>query len=137
HTVRAPRRGTATPGERARKPAAPSAKPTGRQETRHLIRKRPNHGSPATVSGCETPPRQAGIDISGDRPMSRNSNDAIPSPDPRIANVLGHWLALGALALLMLPPARGELPWLGSGPYWLLLAPAIALAVLYRGALAA
>lgn len=69
--------------------------------------------------------------------MSRNSNDAIPSPDPRIANVLGHWLALGALALLMLPPARGELPWLGSGPYWLLLAPAIALAVLYRGALAA
>lgn len=69
--------------------------------------------------------------------MSRNGNDATPSPDPRIANVLGHWLALGALALLMLPPARGELPWLGSGPYWLLLAPAIALAVLYRRALAA
>src|SRR5690606_32354059 len=68
---------------------------------------------------------------------SRNSNDAIPSPHPRIATFLGHWLALGALALLMLPPARGDLPWLGSGPFWLLLAPAIALAVLYREALAA
>ncbi|KAA2284605.1 hypothetical protein [Arenimonas fontis] len=69
--------------------------------------------------------------------MNRNGNDATPSPDPRIANALWHWLALGALALLMLPPTRGELPWLGSGPFWLLSAPAAALAVLYRGVLAA
>jgi hypothetical protein len=55
-----------------------------------------------------------------------------PVVDPRLARTLWQWLALGALALLAWPAARGQTTWLGWGPYWAVVAPAIALAVAYR-----
>lgn len=52
--------------------------------------------------------------------------------DPRLARTLWQWLALGALAVLAWPAARGQTAWLGWAPYWALIAPALALAVAYR-----
>lgn len=60
-----------------------------------------------------------------------------PAADPRVAAVLGHWLGAGVLALLLLPAARGASDWIGSLPFWLVLAPAIALLTHHRHALAA
>lgn len=45
---------------------------------------------------------------------------------------LGVWLALGAAALLFVPDLRGTDPWFGWLPFWLVVAPAIDLAVLRR-----
>ncbi len=59
------------------------------------------------------------------------------APDPRLARALWQWLALGAIATLVVPAARGPVYLLGSLPFWLLLAPAVALLVLHRHALAA
>jgi len=47
------------------------------------------------------------------------------------------WLALGAAALLLVPTWRGIDPWLGWLPFWLVVAPAIDLAVLRRRWIAA
>jgi hypothetical protein len=52
--------------------------------------------------------------------------------DPRLARTLWQWLALGALALCLVPGLRGQTAWLGWGPYWLVGAPLVALAVAYR-----
>ena len=52
--------------------------------------------------------------------------------DPRLARTLWQWLALGALAVLAWPAARGQTEWLGWAPYWAVVAPAIALVVAYR-----
>jgi len=52
--------------------------------------------------------------------------------DPRLARTLWQWLALGALALCLWPELRGSTPLLGWGPYWAVVAPALALAVAYR-----
>lgn len=60
-----------------------------------------------------------------------------PAADPRVAALLGHWLAAGALAVLLLPAARGASHWIGSLPFWLVLAPAVALLTHHRHALAA
>lgn len=57
--------------------------------------------------------------------------------DPRIARTLWQWLAMGAIAMLLVPAARGPVYLLGNMPFWLLLAPGIALLTLYRHALAA
>jgi hypothetical protein len=57
--------------------------------------------------------------------------------DPRIARTLWQWLALGAVAMLLVPAARGPVYLLGNMPFWLVLAPGIALLTLYRHALAA
>jgi hypothetical protein len=57
--------------------------------------------------------------------------------DPRIARTLWQWLALGLIAMLLVPAARGPVYLLGNMPYWLVLAPGIALITLYRHALAA
>ena len=56
-----------------------------------------------------------------------------PAVDPRLANTLWQWLALGALALCVFPSLRGHTQALGWGPYWLVAAPLLALAVAYRG----
>jgi hypothetical protein len=42
------------------------------------------------------------------------------------------WLALGLLAVLLLPAARGHSHWIGWLPFWLMLWPALALALLHR-----
>jgi hypothetical protein len=47
------------------------------------------------------------------------------------------WLLLGAAALLLVPSWRGIDPWFGWLPFWLVVAPAIDLAVLRRGWIAA
>ena len=57
--------------------------------------------------------------------------------DPRIARTLWQWLALGAIAMLLVPAARGPVYLLGNMPFWLVLAPGFALLTLYRHALAA
>ncbi len=57
--------------------------------------------------------------------------------DPRIARTLWQWLALGLIAMLLVPAARGPVYLLGNMPYWLVLAPGVALLTLYRHALAA
>ena len=60
------------------------------------------------------------------------TSPSAPTVDPRLARTLWQWLALGAIALVAWPAARGQTPWLGWGPYWAVVAPAIALAVAYR-----
>lgn len=57
--------------------------------------------------------------------------------DPRIARTLWQWLALGVVAMLLVPAARGPVYLLGNMPFWLVLAPGFALLTLYRHALAA
>src|SRR5213078_1830041 len=42
------------------------------------------------------------------------------------------WLVLGAAALLVAPALRGTDPWFGWMPFWLVVAPALDLAVLRR-----
>jgi hypothetical protein len=60
------------------------------------------------------------------------TSPSTPAVDPRLARTLWQWLALGAIALVAWPAARGQTQWLGWGPYWAVVAPAIALAVAYR-----
>jgi hypothetical protein len=67
-------------------------------------------------------------------PASRTAAAAV---DLRIARTLWQWLALGALAVVLLPPARGDSALLGALPFWLLVVPSIGLATLYRHVLAA
>ncbi|HEX5693666.1 MAG TPA: hypothetical protein VFY00_03485, partial [Arenimonas sp.] len=50
---------------------------------------------------------------------------------------LWQWLALGLIAMLLLPAARGPVYLLGNMPYWLVFAPGVALLTLYRHALVA
>ena len=57
--------------------------------------------------------------------------------DPRLARTLWQWLALGALAVALVPAARGDSLLLGSLPFWLVAVPATALLTLYRHTLAA
>ena len=47
------------------------------------------------------------------------------------------WLAVGCAALLLVPALRGVDPWFGWLPFWLVVAPAIDLAVLRRRRLVA
>ncbi|MFA5683790.1 MAG: hypothetical protein WCZ65_00360 [Lysobacteraceae bacterium] len=52
--------------------------------------------------------------------------DAVPSLPVLL---LRRWLLLGALAVLLLPAARGHSAWVGWLPYWLAVAPALSLAL--------
>lgn len=68
--------------------------------------------------------------------MRRTASAPIPSfrgptPHPLRAPLL-HWLALGLLAVLLLPAARGQHALVGWLPYWLVVAPALSLLVLDR-----
>ena len=59
------------------------------------------------------------------------------TPDPRLARTLWQWLALGVIAMLAVPAARGPVYLLGNMPFWLLAPPGLALLILYRHALVA
>jgi len=67
----------------------------------------------------------------------RHAQSAISPPDPRLNRTLWQWLALGALALILFPDARGYDFWLGWLPFWALLAPLAGLCVLHRHVLMA
>ena len=58
------------------------------------------------------------------------------APDPRLARGLLQWLVLGAL-LMAFPAVRAPSLWFGAGAFWLLGAPLVSLAMLYRHAVAA
>lgn len=69
---------------------------------------------------------------SASRPVRRPA--ATPAggmPEPALARCLVQWLLVGALCVLLLPAARAQsvAGWL---PFWLVLAPAASLAVLFR-----
>ena len=64
--------------------------------------------------------------------MTRQPDLAEPTVDPRLARTLWQWFALGAIALAVWPELRGQTGALGWGPYWLVVAPLVALAVAYR-----
>ena len=57
--------------------------------------------------------------------------------DPRLARTLWQWLVLGALAVALVPAARGDSTLLGWLPFWLVVVPATALLTLHRHALVA
>ncbi|MBW8366825.1 MAG: hypothetical protein K0M70_03075, partial [Arenimonas sp.] len=59
------------------------------------------------------------------------------TPAPYLARTLWQWLALGLMAVVALPAARGPAYLLGNLPFWLLIVPSLALVILYRHALAA
>lgn len=63
--------------------------------------------------------------------MTRTPAPAEPRVDPRLARTLWQWFALGAVALCAFPELRGATA-LGWGPYWLVVAPLVALGVAYR-----
>lgn len=65
-----------------------------------------------------------------------NPQPAPIHPDPRLARTLWQWLALGLVAMLLVPAARGPVYLLGNMPFWLMLAPGSGLLILYRHALA-
>jgi len=93
-------------------------------------------GDVNAVSVCETTLGEAAFTPTQETAMPRLEPDAA-TPDPRLARTLWQWLALGLIAVLVLPAARGPAALLGSLPFWLLAAPCLALLTLYRGALAA
>ncbi len=70
-------------------------------------------------------------------PILTPDTDPIHAVDPRLANTLWQWLALGTLAVALLPAARGPSEAIGALPFWLVLAPAVSLLALYRHVLAA
>ncbi|AKC86485.1 hypothetical protein [Pseudoxanthomonas suwonensis] len=53
-------------------------------------------------------------------------------PDPRLEALLRRWLALGLLAVALVPALRGSSPWLGWWPLWLVAMPAVAWWALHR-----
>jgi hypothetical protein len=83
------------------------------------------HAARRTAATAATPRRQAA------HAPSRRAG--APAVDERLQAGVVAWLGLGLIALWMLPALRAEAHWL----YWLLLAPALALAVLHRSRLAA
>jgi hypothetical protein len=56
---------------------------------------------------------------------------------PALGRLLWQWLAVGALLVIAVPAARGSHAWLGSGPFWLVLAPLSSLLAYHRDAVAA
>lgn len=72
------------------------------------------------------------------RAVARFPRASFPSePHPRLGRLLWQWLALGVLLLALLPVTREQHAWLGSGPFWLLVAPLSSLLVFNRHAIAA
>lgn len=53
-----------------------------------------------------------------------------------LSRSLWQWLITGLALIAFFPVARGHSEWLGWLPFWLSIAPAVSLAVLYRHALA-
>jgi hypothetical protein len=57
---------------------------------------------------------------------------AAARPDPALEALLRRWLALGLLAVLLVPALRGSNAWLGWWPMWLVAMPAVAWWALHR-----
>ena len=53
-------------------------------------------------------------------------------PDPRLERALRHCVAIGTLLVLVLPAARGDSPWFGALPLWLLAMPLVSWWALHR-----
>lgn len=70
-------------------------------------------------------------------PILQTTADPSTTPDPRLARTLWQWFALGLVAMLLVPAARGPVYLLGNMPFWLLLAPGLGLLLVYRHALVA
>ena len=69
--------------------------------------------------------------------VSASLSAATPRVDPRVARTLWQWFVLGAIAVVLVPAARGHSQLIGALPFWLVVAPATALLALYRHSLAA
>lgn len=54
------------------------------------------------------------------------------APDPRLERALRRAVAVGLALVLLFPFARGQLPWLGWAPLWLLGMPLAAWWALHR-----
>ena len=59
-------------------------------------------------------------------------NDRRPGPDPHLARWLRRSLALGVMAVILVPALRGSSDWLGWLPLWLVGMPAVAWWALHR-----
>lgn len=53
-------------------------------------------------------------------------------PDPVLEKVLRRWLAVGLLAVALVPALRGSSEWLGWWPMWLVAMPGVAWWALHR-----
>lgn len=53
-------------------------------------------------------------------------------PDPLLDGILRHAIGLGLVLVLLFPFARGDLPWLGWAPLWLVGMPLAAWLALHR-----
>lgn len=53
-------------------------------------------------------------------------------PDPALERLLRGWLAVGLLAVLLVPALRGSSAWLGWWPLWLVAMPGMAWWALHR-----
>ncbi len=56
----------------------------------------------------------------------------VERPDPRLVRWLVRWLVFGVVAMVLVPAARGSLPWIGWAPLWLLGMPLSAWWALHR-----
>ena len=65
-------------------------------------------------------------------PTARLPAFADASPDPRLERTLRRLVLFGALAVALLPAARGHSAWLGSLPLWLLAMPLSSWWALHR-----
>jgi len=64
-------------------------------------------------------------------PARKHTSESRPHDRPRIAlAVATTWFALGCVALMLMPGVRGDDPWLGWLPFWLVGVPAIEWALL-------
>ncbi len=57
---------------------------------------------------------------------------AASRPDPVLEKVLRRWLAVGLLAVALVPALRGSSEWLGWWPMWLVAMPGVAWWALHR-----
>ena len=65
-------------------------------------------------------------------PTARFSAVVDAAPDPRLERVLRRLVLFGALAVALLPAARGHSAWIGSLPLWLVAMPLSSWWALHR-----
>ncbi len=65
-------------------------------------------------------------------PQTETSRHNPGQPDPALARWLRRWLVFGVLAMVLVPAARGSLPWIGWAPLWLVGMPLSAWWALHR-----
>lgn len=64
--------------------------------------------------------------------MTHDARSTLVSPDPLLAALVRHALAVGIALVLLLPAARGSHSLLGWLPLWLVGMPSVALWALHR-----